>query len=93
LQFGNNPNTSGISFFKKFTSRYCLLLAQNLTSSSLLSINIKTKIYRTIILPDILYGHEIWSLALREKHTSKVSENRMLRKTLGNKGDEVNRGV
>jgi hypothetical protein len=62
-------------------------------SSSLLSTNIKTKIYRTIILPAILYGHEIWSLTLREKRMLRVSENRMLRKTLGSRGVEVNRAV
>ena len=70
-----------------------MLLVQNLMSFSLLSTNIETKIYRTIILPTIQYGHEIWSLTLREKDTLRVSENRMLRKTLGNRGDEVNKGV
>ena len=37
-------------------------------SSSLLSKNIKIKIYRTIILPVVLYGYETWSLTLREEH-------------------------
>ena len=36
-------------------------------SSRLLSKNLKIKIYRTIILPVVLYGCETWSLALREK--------------------------
>ena len=35
---------------------------QNLFSSSLLSTNLKFKIYRTIILPVVLYGCETWSL-------------------------------
>ncbi len=35
---------------------------QNLLSSSLLSRNLKIKIYRTIILPLVLYGCETWSL-------------------------------
>jgi hypothetical protein len=39
---------------------------QNLSSSSLLSKNIKIKIYRTIILPVVLYGCETWLLTLRE---------------------------
>ena len=39
---------------------------QNLLSSSLLSKNLKIKIYRTIILPVVLYGCETWSLTLRE---------------------------
>jgi hypothetical protein len=39
--------------------------AQGLLSSSLLSKNIKIKIYRTIIVPVVLYGCETWSLKLR----------------------------
>jgi hypothetical protein len=39
---------------------------QNLLSSSLLSKNIKTKIYRTIILPVVLHGCETWLLTLRK---------------------------
>jgi hypothetical protein len=38
------------------------------SSSRLLSKNIKTRIYKTIILPVVLYGCETWSLTLREKH-------------------------
>jgi len=38
---------------------------QNLPSSRLLSKNLKIKIYRTIILPTVLYGCETWSLTLR----------------------------
>jgi len=37
---------------------------QNVLSSSLLSKNIKIKIYRTIILPVVLYGCESWLLTL-----------------------------
>ena len=43
-------------------------MVQNLLSSSLLFKNIMIKIYRTIILPVVLYGGETWSLTLREKH-------------------------
>ena len=35
---------------------------QNLLSSSLLPKNLEIKIYRTIMLPAVLYGCEIWSL-------------------------------
>ena len=42
-------------------------LVQNLLSSSLLSKNLKIKIYRTIILPVILYECETWLLTLREE--------------------------
>ena len=40
---------------------------QNLLSSSLLSKNLKIKIYRTIILPVVVHGCETWSLTLREE--------------------------
>jgi hypothetical protein len=45
----------------------------------LLSKNIKTGIYITIILPVVLHGHETWSLTLRKEHKLRVLENRMLR--------------
>jgi len=38
-----------------------------LLSSRLLSKNLKIKIYRTIILPVVLYGCETWSSTLREE--------------------------
>ena len=44
----------------------CYHSVQNLLPSSLLSKNLKIKIYRTIILPVVLYGCETWSLTLRE---------------------------
>ena len=44
----------------------CYHSVQNVLSSGLLSKNLKTKIYRTIILPVVLYGCETWSLMLRE---------------------------
>ena len=62
---------------------------QNLLSSSLLSKNLKIKIYRTIILPVVLYGCEIWSLTLREERRLRVFENRVLRRIFGPKRDEV----
>ena len=62
---------------------------QNLLSSSLLSQNLKIKIYRTIILPAVLCGCETWSLTLREERRLRVSENRMLRRVFGTKREEV----
>ena len=50
---------------------------------------IKIKIYRTIILPVVLYGCETWSLTLREERRLRVSENRVLRRVFGPKRDEV----
>jgi len=67
----------------------CYHLVQNLLSSSLLSRNLKFKIYRTIILPVVLYGCETWSLTLREERRLKLFENRVLRRIFGPKRDEV----
>jgi hypothetical protein len=53
---------------------------QSLLSSRLLSRNVKVKIYKTIILPVVLYGCETWSLTLREQHILRVFENRVLRR-------------
>jgi hypothetical protein len=44
----------------------CYRSVQSLLSSRLLSRNVKVKIYKTIILPFVLYGCETWSLTLRE---------------------------
>jgi hypothetical protein len=62
---------------------------QNLLSSSLLSKNVKIKIYGTIILPVVLYGCESCSLTLREECRLRVFENRVLRRIFGPKRDEV----
>ena len=62
---------------------------QNLLSSSLLSKKLKIKIYRTIILPVVLYGCETWSLTLREERRRRVFKNRVLRRVFGPKRDEV----
>ena len=58
-------------------------------SSSLLSKNLKIKVYRTIILPVVLNGCETWSLTLREEHRLRVFENRVLRRVFGPKRDKV----
>jgi hypothetical protein len=55
----------------------------------LLSKNLEIKIYRTIILPVVLYGCETWSLTLREERRLRVFENRVLRRVFGPKRDEV----
>jgi hypothetical protein len=47
------------------------------------------KIYRSIILPVVLYGCEGWSLRLREERRLRVFENRMLRRIFGPKNNEV----
>jgi hypothetical protein len=45
--------------------------------------NLKIMIYRTIILPVVLYGCETWSLTLREERRLRVFENRVLGEYLG----------
>ena len=54
----------------------CYCSVQNLLSSSLLSKTLKIKIYRTVILPVVLYRCETWSLTLREERRLHVFENR-----------------
>jgi hypothetical protein len=44
----------------------CYHSVQSLLSSHLLSRNVKVKIYKTTILPVILYGCETWSLMIKE---------------------------
>jgi hypothetical protein len=64
-------------------------LFQSLSSSRLLSRNVKVKVYKTIILPVVLYGYETCSLTLREEHRLRVFENRFLRRIFEPKRDEV----
>ena len=67
----------------------CYHSVQSLLSSSLLSKNLKTKIYRTIILPVVLYGCEAWSLIAREERKLRVFENMVLRRIFGPRRDVV----
>ena len=53
----------------------------------LTSKNLKIKIYKTIILPVVLYECEAWSLILREERRLTVFENRILRRVFGPKSD------
>ena len=67
----------------------CYHSVLNLLSSSLLSKNLKIKIYRTINWPVVFDGCETWSLTLREECRLRVFESRVLRKIFGPKMDEV----
>jgi hypothetical protein len=51
--------------------------------------NVRNRIYKTIILPVVLYGCETWSVSLREEHRLKVIENRAPRRILAPKKEEV----
>ena len=66
----------------------CYHSVQNLLSLTLLSKHLKLKIYRTIILPVVLYGRETWSLTLREERRPRIFQMRVLI-MLGSKRDEV----
>jgi hypothetical protein len=65
----------------------CYHSVQNLLSSRLLSKNVKVRICKSIILPVVLYGCEIWSLTVREEHKLRV-----LRRIFGPKRDGVTGG-
>jgi len=69
----------------------CYYSVQNLLSSRLLSKHLNIKIYRTLILPVVLYGCENWSLTMREESRMRVFENMVLRRVFGPKRDEVTR--
>jgi hypothetical protein len=58
-------------------------------SSHLLSKNVKIKIYKTIILPVVLFWYETWCLILREEHRLRMFENRMPRRIFGPKKEEA----
>jgi hypothetical protein len=87
LTYKNSIHEEIKSRFK--SGNACYHSVQNLLSSSLLSKNVKIKIYRTIILPVVLYGCEIWSLTLREECRLRVFENKVLRRIFGLTRDEM----
>jgi hypothetical protein len=65
----------------------CYHSVQNILSSSLISKNLQIKVYRTMILPVVLYRCETWSLTLQEERRLRVFENtcRVLRRIFGPK--------
>jgi len=70
--------TNQKSIQEEITSRLksvnaCCHSVHYLSSSGLLSKNLKIKVHRTIILPVVLYWCETWSLTLREEHRLRVS--------------------
>ena len=76
----------------KFNSTWSDVL-EKILLSRLLSKKLKVKIYKTIILPVVLYGCETWSLTLREEHRLRVLENKVLREIFGTKRDEITGNV
>jgi hypothetical protein len=63
----------------------CYHSVQNLLSSRLLSKYVKIRIYKTEILPVVLYGFVTLALSLRDEHGLRVFENRVLRRIFGQK--------
>jgi hypothetical protein len=57
-------------------------------SSLLISKDLRIKVYKTVILPVVLYGCDTWSLTLREEHRLRVFENTVLRRIFGPKKEE-----
>jgi hypothetical protein len=64
----------------------------NFLSSRLLPKNVKIRIYKTIIIPMVLYRWETWSLTLREEHRLRVLEERVVRRIRGPNRGEVTGG-
>ena len=85
-----NQNSNQEEIKSRFKSRnVCNHSVQNLLSSSLLSKNLKIKIYRYIIFPVVLYGCKTCLLILSEGRRLRVFENRALRRIFDRKRDEV----
>jgi hypothetical protein len=55
----------------------CYHSVQNLLSSRFTRKDLKIKIYKTVILPLVLYGCETWSLTLKDQYRLRVFEKRM----------------
>jgi hypothetical protein len=62
-----------------YSGHACSYSVQNLLSSRLIPKSLKIKMYKTVILPVVLYECETWSLTLREEHRLRVFENRVSR--------------
>jgi hypothetical protein len=88
-----NPNSIWEEIMRRLNfGNACYHSVQHLLSSRLLSKNVKIRIYKTIILPVRLHGRETWSLTLREEHSLRVFDKRILRRVFGPKKDEMTRG-
>ena len=73
------------------TGNSCHYLVQTVSSSWLLSKNLKIKIYKTIILPVVLYG--LWNMKYKiREELLRVLETRIIRWIFGAKRDENEEG-
>ena len=71
------------------SEKACCHSVQNILSTSLQSKTMTIQVYRTLILPVVLYGCETWSLTLREEGRMRLFESRVLRRIFGSRKDEV----
>jgi hypothetical protein len=55
----------------------------------LLFTNLKTKVQKTVILCVFLYGYATWSVTVKEGLRLRVFKNRVLRRTLAPKKEEI----
>ena len=85
VEYANGKRNGALTVFVMVfdMEMLCYHSVQNLLSSRLLSKNLKTMTYRTIILPVVLYGCKTWSLTLREERKLRVFENMVLRRISG----------
>ena len=67
----------------------CYHVVQNVLCHSLLSKYIKINIFRTIILPFVLYWFETWSVTWMEEHRLRMFESRVMRRMFGTKRDKI----
>jgi hypothetical protein len=51
--------------------------------------NIHTKLYKTVLLPTVLYGCETWFLILREEYRLRVFDKKVLGRRVGTRRDEI----
>ena len=65
----------------------CYYSFVKMLSSRVLYKKLKVNTYKTILLPDVLYGCETWSFILREEHRLRVFKNKILRNIFGAKRD------
>jgi hypothetical protein len=70
----------------------CYYSVQNLLSSRLISKKHNIKIYKTVILPVVLYGCETWSLTLGEEHRLRILRTVCSERYLELKGKKTDRG-
>ena len=88
-----NKNCIREEIKSRVTSRHAYYHSvQNILSLISLSRNTEIKIHRTVILPVVLYGCEVLSLILREKHRLRMFKNRVLQKITGPKRDGETEG-